>query len=383
MLATFIACLLVILPNFAITDAVAKNAKHPEPAASQSAALSAQIDEIVRQSMASGAIPGYSLVVIKDGKILHRAGYGFADQEKKIPVTAKTIFGLASITKTFTAMALLSLVENGKLCLDDTLDKHLSDLPAAWRKITIRQLATMTAGIPTGIPVETAWPEEMSIIQRKPLMFAPGTRYCYSNPSYRTLGTVIEKITGTSYLSYVESVILKPLKMTATGEREKLLPTGLVSAPLALNKKTGELVTLRYKPTDISFSSGMLFSSTEDMAKYAQAILDRKLLSATSYNTLLLSRPALASGAAAPWAFGWGSTRKKAYDGKLACGMNGGNPGVSSTIILLPEENLAIVGLSNSYAPRAYTIPRMVARLILGKPTNATRDSAELQELSF
>lgn len=373
-LVTLICCLLLLLP-------VAVRAAQPQPVGRNQ--ISTRIDTIVGQAMASAGIPGYSLVVVKDGKVLHQAGYGFADRERKTPVTPKTIFGLASITKTFTALALLSLVDAGKLKLDDTLDKHIGKLPDTWKKLTIRQLATMTAGIPTGIPKERAWPEEMTIIQGLPLMFKPGTRYCYSNPSYRTLGTVIESVSGKPYLEYIESTILKPLSMTSTGTREQLQSTGLVSQPLGMNRRTGQLTLLRYKPTEISFSSGLLFSNAEDMAKYAQALLDHKLLSRSSYDTLLVARPKLPDGSQSNWAYGWGSTRKKAYGGKLVCGMNGGNPGVSSTILLIPQENMAIVGLSNAYAPGAYKIPRMVAQAVLQTGASTDGESAELQELSF
>jgi CubicO group peptidase (beta-lactamase class C family) len=354
-----------------------------QPQSTPAAQVSNRIDTIVRNAMTSSGIPGYSLVVVKDGKILHQAGYGFADQAKKTPVTPRTIFGLASVTKTFTALALLSLVDSGKLNLDDTLDKHIGKLPNSWNRLTIRQLATMTAGIPTGISKERAWPEEMAIIQRQPLMFKPGSRYCYSNPCYRTLGTVIENVAGKPYLTCIEDIILKPLSMAHTGTREQFAGSGLVSQPLGVNRRTGQMVLLRYKPTDISFASGLLFSNSEDMAKYAQALLERKLLSPSSYKTMLLSRPKLASGAASQWAFGWGSSRKKAYGGKLACGAIGGNPGVSSSILLLPEDKMAIVGLSNAYSPAAYNIPRMVAQAVLQKDISTETERGELQELSF
>lgn len=344
--------------------------------------ISPRIHALVKAAVAKSGIPGYSIAVIDKGKIIHQAGYGFADAAKQKPVTPRTVFGLASITKTFTAMALLSLVEQGKIGLDDTLDKHLTVLPPSWRKITIRQLASMTSGIPTGIPNEVAWPAEMVILQRKPLMFKPGTRYCYSNPGYRTLGTVIEKASGKPYLQYVNETILVPLKMGHTGPREQFDQKD-ISAALGVSKAGARPVTFAYKPTDISFSSGMLFSNTQDMSKYAQGILDQKILSADSYQTLLHDRPSLPGGTPAKWAFGWGSTHKQAYGGKLVCGMNGGNPGVSSTIIIIPDEKIAIIGLSNAYCADAYKIPRMVARSLLLKDSSIVHDSAELQELAF
>lgn len=375
-LITFLV--LLLLQPLAVSAVCAASTDKQPPAA-----INKCIDDLVTGAIKRGGIAGYSLVVIKDGKVLHQAGYGFADQSKKVPVTPQTVFGLASVTKTFTALALLSLVEKGKLSLDDPLSKHLTGLPTAWKTITLRQLASMTAGVPNDIPKEKPWPEEMSIIQTKPLLFKPGSRYSYSNPSYRTLGTVIEKVTGKPYLQYLNATILQPLDMKCTGAREELEKTATVSQPFGFNQRTGRAVLLRYKPTAISFSSGMLFSNAADMAKYAQALLDHKLLNASSYETLFVSRPPLTTGAQSSWAFGWGVERKTAYGGRLVYGMNGGNPGVSSTILLVPEEKLAIVGLSNVYAPTAYHIPRLVAQAVLGLKPNTGAEQREAQELSF
>lgn len=376
LLITFIA--LLLLQPLAVSAVRAAGAEKPPQSA-----INKRIDDLVNLAIKRGGIAGYSLVVIKDGKVLHQAGYGFADRAHAVPVTPDTVFGLASVTKTFTALALLSLVESGKLSLDDPLSKHLTGLPSSWKNLTLRQLASMTAGVPNDIPREKPWPEEMAIIQTKPLLFKPGSRYSYSNPSYRTLGTVIERVTGKPYLQYLNSTVLKPLDMKSTGSREDLEKTATVSQPFGVNQSTGRSVLLRYKPTEISFSSGMLFSNATDMSKYAQALLDHKLLNAGSYKTLFVSRPPLSTGAQSNWAFGWGVERKKAYGGRLVYGMNGGNPGVASTILLVPEEKLAIVGLSNVYAPTAYRIPRMVAQAVLGLKPNTGVEFSEAQELSF
>lgn len=370
---------LLLLQPFAAPAGYAAGSDQP-PATS---ITDKRIDDLVKAAVARGGIAGYSLVVLKDGKVIHQSGYGFADQAKKVPVTPQTAFGLASVTKTFTALALLSLVEKGKLKLDDPLSKHLTGLPTAWKKLTLRQLASMTAGVPNDIPREKPWPEEMAIVQTMPLLFTPGSRFAYSNPSYRTLGTVIERVTGKPYLQYLRETVLSPLAMKSTGTREELEKLTTVSQPFGFNQRTGNAVLLRYKPTEISFSSGMLFSNTADMAKYAQALLDHKLFSASSYDTLFVSRPPLTTGAQSNWAFGWGVERKKSYGGRLVCGMNGGNPGVASTILLVPEEKLAIVGLSNVYSPAAYRIPRMVAQAVLNLKTSGGAGTGEAQELSF
>src|ERR1700733_60540 len=175
-------------------------------------AVKSQIDAMVTERVQQLAIPGYAIGIMKDGKVFFQKGYGLADLDKpKEAVTPDTIFGLASVTKTFTAMTLLRLVDQGKVNIDDTIDKYLDHLPDAWKKLTIRQLANMSAGIPESRPGEVGWGEEMKIVEDKPLLFEAGTSTKYSNPSYRTLGSIIEKVTGKPYLEAVLETICKPL----------------------------------------------------------------------------------------------------------------------------------------------------------------------------
>src|SRR5258708_32938181 len=110
--------------------------------------MAERIDRLVQEKVKEFNVPGYSLVVIHHGKAVLQKGYGFADKEAGIPVTTQTVFGLASITKTFTALTLLLLVDDGKVSLDDSLEKYFSDLSPAYQRITIRQLATMSGGVP-------------------------------------------------------------------------------------------------------------------------------------------------------------------------------------------------------------------------------------------
>jgi len=297
--------------------------------------------------------------------VIHQGGYGYADIDGRKPVTPHTVFGLASLTKTFTALTLLWLVDRGMVRLDDTLDVYLGHLPPQWQKLTIRQLASMQAGMRKGIPRERPWPEEMKALEKMPLLFPPGSASEYSNPSYRILGNVIEKVTGKPYLQVVREVILDPLGMSTTGTTSELQATGLVSTPYDNQQGKAPLRVIGYKDLALSFAAGMLASTSADLALYVRALMNRSILSPVGYETLWIRRPPLPNGNPCNWAFGWGSTHRPLYGGQLSIGMNGGDPAVASTIIILPESQLAVIALSNLQSKPLYRLPRRVLSTVL------------------
>jgi len=326
--------------------------------------LEQRIDQLVQDKVRELNVPGYSLAVIHRGKSVLQKGYGFADKEAGTPVTPQTVFGLASITKTFTALALLMLIDEGKVSLDDTLNKYFTDLSPAYQRITIRQLATMSAGVPVkaiGDREGLGWQEEFRNVQSRPLDFQPGAKYEYSNLSYRILGGVIEKASGKSYMDFLKERVLDPLGMMQT------LPTDQTFAqPIAVpyNEKGKPLGG--YKPPVSNFAAGMLASNTVDMVKYGRALLQQRFLSPTGYRHLWKLRQELPDeekgGKPSHWAFGWGSTDR---NGHFQVGMNGGLPGVASTILILPDDRLIVIGLANSES-EGHKIAPLVAKEVLG-----------------
>jgi CubicO group peptidase (beta-lactamase class C family) len=345
------------------TNAQAPGASGATPSTPESPyQISARVDRMVEAQVRKLGIPGYGLTVIHGGTIVLQKGYGFADLEAQSPVTPHTVFGLASVTKTFTSFGLLLLVDEGKIKLDDTLNHYLPELTPAWRKITIRQLASMTAGIPEGMPNEIPWPEEMKLLQERPLAFEPGTRYLYSNCSYRILGSVIEKVTGKTYMEFVRERILEPLGMRDTGPTDRQFEPPM-AAPYA-RKPEGGLERLGgYKGPEINFSAGMLASNSVDMAKYAQALVTHKMLSPKGYELLWMKRQALPGGKAAPWAFGWESG---SVAGHLQVRISGGLPGIASTVLIFPNDDLIVIGLANIGGAEPHNLTQAVARELLG-----------------
>ena len=325
--------------------------------------LARRIDQLVQDKIHELNIPGYALVVIHHGKTLLQKGYGFADKEALVPVTPQTVFGLASVTKTFTALALLLLVDDGKASLDNTLDKYYSGLSPEYQHVTLRQLATMSAGVPKegiGDNRGLSWQQEFIDVQNRPLAFVPGTKFQYANLSYRILGGVIERASRKSYMEFLKQRVLDPLGMTQT------MPTdGTFAQPMAVPYDESGKPLGGYKQTSTNFASGMLASNAVDLAKYAHALLDQKLLSSAGYQTLWKSRQGLSDvekGRPSPWAFGWGAGTS---GGHSHVGMNGGLPGIASSIFVVPDDQLIIIGLANVQGS-PHKITPLVAREVLG-----------------
>ena len=331
----------------------------------------AQIDAMVTDRIAGLSVPGYCLAVIKSGKVVFQKPYGLANLETKQPATNDTVYGLASLTKTFTALTLLSLVDKGLVGLDDPLSKYVDGLAGPYQTLTIRQLASMTGGVPSKLSAEVSWQDQLPILGQAFLESKPGSAFLYSNFSYRLLGSVIAKATGRPFLEAVNQAIIDPLQMKSTATTVLLQSTARVAHGYGDAMGKGRVHPVEYKDPAISFSAGMLASTSNDLVKYALGLLSRKVISAQGYKTLWYDRPALSTGEPSPWAFGWSSGRNKIIGGQFSVAMNGGTPGVASTIILLPESNSAVIALCNLRKPAVYDIARTAARMAFGNPADA------------
>lgn len=359
----FISSALVLLLVFSAPAVIAQDAPAPVPS------LLNQIDDLVQMRMQRDQVPGFALTVLKDGKMMVHRGYGFADVQAGIPVTNRTVFGLASCTKTFTALTLLMLVDQGLVKLDDPLGKYISGLDREYGSLTIRQLASMTGGVPKVVQPEVLWgPKQIEIMEQQGLHGRPGAQFEYSNFSYRLLGSVIENVTGKRYEQTVRERILNPLQMDCTGTTVQLTPTGMVAQAYSGGSDGKPLRMVPYKNPQVSFSAGMLATTNDDFTKYAIGLLTQPMLSPEGFNTLWYFRPPLTTGQPSNWAFGWASTKPPAYGGQSMVAMNGGTPGVASTIILFPQSNAAVVSLANIQKPEAHAIAYAVAKLIFAQP---------------
>lgn len=327
-----------------------------------------RLDHLFEQEMAMQNIPGYAIAVIRDGRVVYSRGYGYADLATRRPVNNQTVFGLASLTKTFTALVLLKLVDAGKIDLDAQLGTYMPRIQEPYKSVTIRQLASMTAGVPASVPHEIAWPAQIATLQKLPLVAQPGASYLYSNFSYRLLGTVIQNVTGRPYLQNVRSAILEPLGMSTTGTTAIFWDGGNVATAYGDNMGNGTIRQVDYKDPAISFSAGMLATTIDDLGRYGVGLLQGNMLSRQGYQTLWRQRPPLANGAPSNWAFGWACTNPAwpAFANKTMVAMNGGTAGVASTMMLFPDQNCGLVALCNLRKPQTYAIAKKAAHLLFG-----------------
>ena len=189
------------------------------------AEATADVDAYVQRLMTKRHIPGVSIAVVKDGEVVLAKGYGLANVELGVPATENTVYQLASVTKTFTATAVMMLVQDGKLTLDDKITERLADLPKAWEKVTVRHLLSHTSGIKSytslrdfgkTVRKDYAPRDLLELVSKEPLEFSPGDKWNYSNTNYFLLGMLIEKESGRKYGEFMAERIFKPLGMTNT-----------------------------------------------------------------------------------------------------------------------------------------------------------------------
>ena len=316
------------------------------------------IDNYIQERMRSLHIPGLSLAVVRNGQIIKVRGYGLADLQLNVPATDATVYEIGSITKQFTAAAVMMLVEDGKLSLGDAITKYFPDAPAAWQRITIRHLLTHTSGIQnhvavpgylgafkTNLLLETtpARDDLLKMFFQLPLEFEPGETWAYDNTGYYLLGIIIEKASGKSYWQFLDEHIFRLLGMNATRNTDPKL--------LVRHRASGyEWVADHFenRPVllpSIAFSAGSIQSNVEDLAKWDAALYTDKLLKRSSRERMWTVVKARDS-AVAPFNYGFGWFIES-YHGHRLVQHAGGTPGFSSAIYRFIDDRLTVIILTN------------------------------------
>jgi len=263
------------------------------------------IDDMVNISMKERHIPGIAIGIMRKGEIVKIAGYGKANLENNVPVSQKSVFKLASVSKHFIAAGVLKLVEEGKVSLDDSIRKHLTDAPESWQPITVRQLLSHTSGLAREIqgwsPLENYTEEQLTAAAfQTPFRSKPGEKHEYCNTGYFVLGFLISKISGMPWSKFLEEKFFRPLQMasTRTTTDRELIPNRVDG--YIWNGKTwfrsGPLMSVR--------TSGSLVSSMEDLAKWEKALSEGKVLSAKSILEAW-SQQSTNDGKKFDYGFGW------------------------------------------------------------------------------
>ncbi len=175
------------------------------------------VDQYVRAEMQRQHIPGLALLVARDGKMVEAQGFGLANVELQVPVKPETVFQSGSVGKQFTATAVMMLVEEGKIKLDDPITMYLKEAPPKWNQVTVSELLSHTAGFtdyPDNFDFRKDYTEDelLKVIAGIPLAFPPGTKWSYSNLGYATLGILIHQVTGKFYGDFLQERIFQPLR---------------------------------------------------------------------------------------------------------------------------------------------------------------------------
>ena len=301
------------------------------------------MEQVVQSSVDDKQFMG-SILVIQNGQILLDKGYGYANLEWQIPNSPTTKFRLGSITKQFTAAAILLLEEQGKLKITDLINQYIPDTPSEWGTITILNLLTHTSGIPnyTNFPdfasmttIPKTPEEQITLFRNKPLDFQPSSGYVYNNSGYVLLGYLIEKISGQSYKDFVVKNIFKPLVMEDSGydTHSAILlqrASGYVTSPNGFRNAD-------YLDMSIPYAAGSLYSTTHDLRKWVEGLFGEKVLSAKSLQKMIT-----------PFTndYGFGVIMQP-VDGSNVIMHGGGINGFNTMLLNSPEDRLTVIILAN------------------------------------
>jgi len=310
-----------------------------------------------------------AVLIGRNGKILFQKAYGSANREWNIPNTTQTRFRIASLTKQFTAAAILILQDKGRLKVSDSIFRYLTELPPQCQQITIHQLLTHTSGLPeytspteiektlnlTGATAQ----QLINLVKQQPMIFTPGTKLIYCNTGYLLLGMIIEKVSGLDYSMFLDRNIFVPLQLKNTGYdiRANILP-GRASGYWMRN---GRMENAGYVDASIPFAAGGLYSTVGDLYKWNEALANGSLLSDESRRAMFTPYPeAELSG----MHYGYGVVISEKF-GQLRYSHGGGIQGFASAIERYPRANICVVILANEDEVKSWELAGSLAGLLL------------------
>ena len=325
-----------------------------------------KIDEILTSLTEKEEFTG-AVLVAGNGEVLLSRGYSLADRDKNIPNTPQTKYRLGSITKEFTATAILMLQAQGKLKVQDPVCRYIPECPAIWQDITIHHLLTHTSGIPniTDLPDFQAFkatpsPPDRTIerFRDMALDFEPGKKGSYSNSGYVVLGYIIEQASGQSYETFLQQNILEPVQMENTGydHNDGSLATGYTGFHANWAEPD-------YLDMTIPFAAGGLYSTIEDLYRWDQVLYTEQLLSQESLN-LMFTPQAMLSNLGMNYGYGW---FVREVNDRLLLGHSGGIDGFATEMRRYPNDKVTIIILSNRETTNVITIGDEIAQIVFGE----------------
>ena len=321
-----------------------------------------EIDLLIRRY--DGAVPGASLLVIRDGKPVVRRSSGLADVEAKTAATPSTNYRLASVTKQFTAAAVLLLVQDGKIRLDDPVRRWHPSLPNATDSVTVRHLLTHTSGIidyedvmPSGTTTQLHDADVLRLLESQDsTYFKPGTSYRYSNSGYALLALIVERASGKAFATFLRDRIFTPLGMTGTVAFENGIST-ISDRAFGYTMKNGAWTRKDQSTTSAVLGDGGIYSSIDDLAKWDAALYDSRLLSDES-RRLAFTPHTNTDEADVKYGFGWRITGETLWH-------SGETSGFRNVIVRYPTRKLTVIILTNRDDPEPYKTALAIAGVYL------------------
>jgi CubicO group peptidase (beta-lactamase class C family) len=316
---------------------------------------------LILDIMESQSVPGASVAVGIGGKIVWSQGFGWANLEQGVPVTTLTKFRIGSVSKTMTATGLGLLMERGQIDLDAPIQAYYSDFPEKRWPITTRQLGGHIAG------VRHYRGEEMLSSRRYPttesglaifaedsLLFEPGTDYSYSTYAWNLLSVIMEKTSGTEFLSFMRDEVFEPLGLRHTVPDHA---DSIISHRTAFYEEaSGGIVNAPFVDNSYKWAGGGFLSTPEDLVRFGQAHLEPGLLEAETLSELMTPQR-LRNGESTGYGIGWRSYPQE--DGDQAMGHSGGSVGGTTLLLLVPEHDLVVAGVVNISGPAAPIVQRV------------------------
>jgi CubicO group peptidase (beta-lactamase class C family) len=311
--------------------------------------------------------PGASVLVMRDGAVAINRSYGMADLEAGIPASDRTNYRLASLSKQFTATAIMLLARDGKLRYDDRAADHLPGLPTHARDVTIRHLLTHTSGIrayedfvPDTQTVQVKDGDVLRLIQRADsTYFAPGTSYRYSNTGYALLALIVERLSGRPYARFLDERIFTPLAMTATVAHEDGISVVPSRAYGYTIRRTGAIARTDQSSTSAVLGDGGIYSSVHDLILWDRA-LDEATVVGRAAQREAWTPATLRDGTTTRYGFGWFVDRE---NGTLKLSHHGETSGFTNFIAKYPERRLTILVLTNRRGGAPWDLVARVAAL--------------------
>jgi D-alanyl-D-alanine carboxypeptidase len=356
--------------------------------------LAERMDDVAERLLGESDVAGFSVAVSRGGSVVFADGYGFADLRAGMPATAETIYGIGSITKQFTAAAILKLQEDRKLALDEEIHAYLPGYPTNGQKITIRQLLSHTSGVPEltvqrsysgASEAGTSRKAIMREVLSLPLDFSPGTDWRYSNSGYVLAGMIVERVTGLSYGVYLTNEVLRPLGIrdvsVCPDERSSVAyargyepQTGIWTRAIRLGRSLS-LVPAKQVDMGIASSAGAGCSTVTGLLAWTKELTSGRVVS-PAYFRLMTTPTTLADGSTFPYGLGlflreFGTHRAVVHGGIIENGFVG-------ILADFPEDDLTVAVLANTFLPDPEPLMVGVLGVVFNEP-DSTWDVPNLE----